>query len=110
LALDALKDDPRFATNAQRVAHRELLVPQLQAVLAGRDKAYWLAVLEQAGVPAGPINRIDEVFADPQLIARGMVINVPHPDNADLQLVGNPIKLSRTPVVYHKAPPRLGEH
>jgi len=110
LALDALKDDPRFATNAQRVAHRELLVPQLQAVLAGRDKAYWLAVLEQAGVPAGPINRIDEVFADPQLIARGMVINVPHPDNADLQLVGNPIKLSRTPVVYHKAPPRLGEY
>jgi len=110
LSLNDLKGDARFATNAQRVQHREILVPQLQAALAQRDKSHWLAVLEQAGVPAGPINRIDEVFRDPQLLARDMLINVPHPDNADLQLVGNPIKLSRTPVVYHKAPPRLDEH
>jgi len=110
LGLAGLKDDARFATNAQRVAHRELLIPMLQTVLSGRDKAHWLSELEAAGVPAGPINRIDEVFADPQLLARDMVINLPHPDNSELRLVGNPIKLSRTPVVYHKAPPRLDEH
>lgn len=110
LGLAGLKEDARFVTNAQRVAHRELLIPILQTVLSGRDKTHWLAVLEEAGVPAGPINRIDEVFSDPQLLARDMIINVPHPDNPDLQLVGNPIKLSRTPVAYYKAPPRLDEH
>ena len=74
----------------------------------GRDE--WLTMFEQAGVPAGPINTVADVFAEPQIQSRGMQVNVPHALNADLQLVGNPIKLSRTPVEYRAAPPTLGEH
>ena len=72
--------------------------------------ADWLVALEAVQVPAGPINNVAEVFAEPQIKARGMQINVPHPQNADLQLVGNPIKLSRTPVQYERPPPTLGQH
>ena len=68
------------------------------------------ALFRQAGVPAGPINTVADVFAEPQIQSRGMQVNVPHPLNSDLQLVGNPIKLSRTPVAYRSAPPMLGEH
>jgi crotonobetainyl-CoA:carnitine CoA-transferase CaiB-like acyl-CoA transferase len=75
-----------------------------------RSKADWLTVLEAAQVPAGPINTIAEVFDEPQIQARGMQVNIPHPQNPDLQLVGNPIKLSRTPVQYASAPPTLGQH
>jgi glutaryl-CoA transferase len=110
LGLPELADDPRFATNRQRVAHREQLIPLLQVPLLQRDKADWLARLERAGVPAGPINTVAEVFAEPQLLARDMRVTVPHPDNPALELVGNPIKLSRTPVSYDRPPPRLGEH
>jgi crotonobetainyl-CoA:carnitine CoA-transferase CaiB-like acyl-CoA transferase len=110
LGCPELADDPRFASNRQRVQHREALIPLLQARMLERDKDAWLVLLEAAQVPAGPINTVAEVFAEPQILAREMRVNVPHPDNADLELVGNPIKLSRTPVEYRKAPPRLGEH
>ncbi|MBN7796414.1 CaiB/BaiF CoA transferase family protein [Parahaliea mediterranea] len=105
-----LADDPRFASNRDRVQHRERLIPLLQAALLERDKDEWLALLEEAKVPAGPINTVAEVFAEPQILARDMRVNVPHPDNPALELVGNPIRLSRTPVAYDRAPPRLGEH
>ena len=105
-----LADDPQFASNSGRVQHRDALVPLLQAKMLERGKAEWLAVLEAAGVPAGPINDVAEVFAEPQIQARAMQVNVPHPQNPDLQLVGNPIKLSRTPVAYASAPPTLGQH
>jgi crotonobetainyl-CoA:carnitine CoA-transferase CaiB-like acyl-CoA transferase len=105
-----LADDPRFQSNRQRVEHREQLIPLLQAPMLERDKADWLQRLEEAGVPAGPINSVAEVFAEPQILAREMRVNVPHPLNPDLQLVGNPIKLSRTPVAYTSAPPILGQH
>lgn len=105
-----LADDERFATNRQRVAHRDTLVPMLEEIIASESRDTWLPAFEAAGVPAGPINSIDEVFADPQLAARGMCVNIPHPDQPDLQVVGNPIKLSRTPVRYDRPPPRLGEH
>ena len=75
-----------------------------------RGKAEWLELLEAAQVPAGPINTVAEVFDEPQIQARGMQVNVPHALNENLQLVGNPIKLSRTPVEYHRPPPMLGEH
>ncbi|MEP4149110.1 MAG: CaiB/BaiF CoA-transferase family protein [Halioglobus sp.] len=110
IGVPELADDARFLTNRDRVQHRDALVPLLQVKMLERDKAEWIALLESANVPAGPINTVGEVFADPQIQARGMQVNLPHPLNADLQLVGNPIKLSRTPVEYRNAPPTLGQH
>jgi len=110
LGLADLAEDARFATNATRVEHRQTLVPQLQRAMLERGRDDWLGLLEQAGVPAGPINTVADVFAEPQIQSRGLQVNVPHPLNPDLQLVGNPIKLSRTPVTYRSAPPTLGEH
>jgi crotonobetainyl-CoA:carnitine CoA-transferase CaiB-like acyl-CoA transferase len=110
LGCPELAADARFASNSDRVGNRDALVPLLQARMLLRDKEDWLVALEQAGVPAGPINTVAEVFAEPQVQAREMQVNVPHPLNPDLQLVGNPIKLSRTPVCYPAAPPLLGQH
>lgn len=110
LGCPELADDPRFQSNRLRVQQREQLIPLLQARMLERDKSDWLQCLEQAGVPAGPINSVAEVFSEPQLLAREMRVNVPHPQNPDLQLVGSPIKLSRTPVTYTSAPPTLGQH
>ena len=104
-----MADDERFATNRDRVLNRDALVPLLQAKMLERDKADWIELLEAANVPAGPINTVADVFAEPQVQAREMQVNVPHRLNPDLQLVGNPIKLSRTPVEYRTAPPMLGE-
>ena len=105
-----LAEDKRFLTNSDRVKNRDALVPLLQAKMLERDKEDWIALLEAANVPAGPINSVAEVFAEPQIRARQMRVNVPHRQNSELQLVGNPIKLSRTPVEYRGAPPTLGEH
>jgi crotonobetainyl-CoA:carnitine CoA-transferase CaiB-like acyl-CoA transferase len=105
-----LATDERFATNQARVKNRDALIPILQGRMLTRSKAEWLTALEAVKVPAGPINNVAEVFAEPQIQARGMQVNVPHPRDPDLQLVGNPIKLSRTPVVYDSPPPMLGQH
>ncbi|WP_439105635.1 CaiB/BaiF CoA transferase family protein [Congregibacter sp.] len=110
LELPALGADPRFATNAARVAHQETLIPLLAERFASREATDWLDQLEAAGIPAGPINTIAEALSEPQLVAREMIVNLPHPDNSDLKVVGSPIKLSRTPVSYARPPPRLGEH
>ncbi|HMN22469.1 MAG TPA: CaiB/BaiF CoA-transferase family protein [Ottowia sp.] len=105
-----LARDPRFATNAERVRQRSVLVPLLESILARRRKADWLAALEAAQVPCGPINGLDEVFADPQVQARAMVDTWPHPLRRDLRLVASPLKLSRTPVRHDRPPPLLGQH
>ncbi len=102
--------DARFATNTARLAHRELLVTMLRDLTRQRSTAAWIALLEAAGVPCGPINTIADVFADPQVRARGMRIDLPHAAGADVALVANPIRLSGTPVRYAQAPPQLGEH
>jgi crotonobetainyl-CoA:carnitine CoA-transferase CaiB-like acyl-CoA transferase len=106
----ALADDERFRSNADRVRHREVLVPILAERMQQRSKQDWLTALEAAQVPCGPINRLDEVFADPQVLSRGMTTAVAHPLSDDLRLVANPIKLSRTPVALRHAPPLLGQH
>ena len=105
-----LARDPRFARNADRVRHRDTLVPLLAARLRTRTRADWLAALEAAKVPCGPINDLAEVFADPQVRARGMTLTTPHPHTDALELVASPLRLSATPVRLRHAPPLLGQH
>ncbi|HET8610847.1 MAG TPA: CaiB/BaiF CoA-transferase family protein [Burkholderiales bacterium] len=105
-----LAADPRFATNAARVAQRAALVPLLAAIIATRDSADWLAALQKADVPCGAVNDLAGVFADPQAQHRGMKIDLPHPAAGRAPTVANPIRLSQTPVEYRSAPPTLGQH
>lgn len=105
-----LASDPRFVRNADRVRHRAVLVPLLAELMRTRTRADWLASLEAAKVPCGPINDLAEVFADPQVEARGMTVELPHPLAERVRLVASPIKLSATPVQYRRPPPLLGEH
>jgi len=104
-----LAADPRFARNAGRVRDRATLVPLLAARLRLRPCAAWLADLEAAKVPCGPINDLAEVFADPQVRERAMTVEMPHPLAGTVRMVASPIKLSATPVRYRRAPPLLGE-
>jgi crotonobetainyl-CoA:carnitine CoA-transferase CaiB-like acyl-CoA transferase len=110
LGVSELAEDARFSSNQSRVANRESLVPLLQRQMLERSKSEWLELLEAVQVPAGPINSVDEVFAEPQIQARGMQVELAHSLNPHLQVVGNPIKLSRTPVQYDRPPPTLGQH
>ncbi|KQP47530.1 CaiB/BaiF CoA-transferase family protein [Pseudorhodoferax sp. Leaf274] len=102
--------DPRFARNTGRLQHRDVLIPLLRAATVQRTTADWIALLEKAGVPCGPINSIADVFADPQVRARGLQMAMPHAAGADVALVANPIRMSDTPVQYREAPPQLGQH
>jgi formyl-CoA transferase len=102
--------DERFATNPQRVGHRDLLVGLIGERLATRPAREWLALLEPAGVPCGPINNLDEVFSDPQVLHRRMAVKAPHPKAGEVTMVANPIKFSATPIAHDRAPPLLGEH
>ena len=102
--------DARFSSNAARVAHRNELVALIQSVTVGRTTYDWITLLEQHGVPCGPINTVREVFDDPQVKARGMQLTMPHPQAGEVSLVASPIRLSNTPVTYRHAPPQLGQH
>lgn len=102
--------DPRFASNGQRVAHRVELIPLIRQVTVFRTTAEWVGVLEAAGVPCGPVNDLAQVFADPQVIARGLRIDLPHPLAGSTPQVASPLRLSASPVEYRQAPPLLGEH
>ncbi|MET3625060.1 CaiB/BaiF CoA transferase family protein [Burkholderia ambifaria] len=103
-----LADDERFATNPSRVRHRDTLVPILAEMVKTRAKADWIGTLEAARVPCGPINELDEVFDNEQVVARGMQVSLPHPCGADVKLVRNPIRMSATPPDARTAPPLLG--
>jgi crotonobetainyl-CoA:carnitine CoA-transferase CaiB-like acyl-CoA transferase len=105
-----LARDPRFMRNADRVRHRATLVPLLAAVMKTRARSDWLGALEAAKVPCGPINDLADVFADPQVNARGMKVRLAHPLAGALDVVASPMKLSATPVQYRRPPPLLGEH
>jgi crotonobetainyl-CoA:carnitine CoA-transferase CaiB-like acyl-CoA transferase len=110
LGIPELATNPLFARNQDRVRHRSTLVPILETLLRSRTKAEWLPLLEQATVPAGPINSLAEVFADPQINARGMVHTWAHPLATKLPLVASPIRMSATPVRRDLPPPLLGQH
>ncbi|EGF33482.1 L-carnitine dehydratase/bile acid-inducible protein F [Oxalobacteraceae bacterium IMCC9480] len=105
-----LADDTRFATNPLRVQNRDVLVPLLAEMVIKRNKQDWLTLLEAAGVPCGPINNLEEVFENPQVIARGLQIDLPHPAGASARLIGSPMRMSETPPAYGSAPPLLGQH
>jgi crotonobetainyl-CoA:carnitine CoA-transferase CaiB-like acyl-CoA transferase len=105
-----LADDPRFVDNAARVKHRVELVAILERMLEARGNAHWVALLEAEGIPVGPVQHYDEVFADPQVRARGMVQEVAHPSAGPMRTLGIPVKLSDTPGRIRRPAPRLGEH
>ncbi|MFJ4350505.1 CaiB/BaiF CoA-transferase family protein [Pseudomonas sp. NPDC089428] len=103
-------DDPRFATNKQRVANRAELIPLIRQATVFKTTAEWVSQLEAAGVPCGPINDLAQMFQDPQVLARGLAVTMPHALAGSVPQVASPIRLSETPVEYRRAPPLLGEH
>ncbi|OHC65868.1 MAG: CoA-transferase [Rhodocyclales bacterium GWA2_65_19] len=102
-------DDARFATNAARVRHRAALLPLLRQATVMKTTAEWIALLENAAVPCGPINDLAAVFADPQIVHRGLRVDLPHAAGGTAPQVANPIRLTATPIDYRRAPPRLGQ-
>lgn len=107
-----LAKDERFATNSARVEHRRALYPVLEDITREKPQAHWVNGLAELAVPCGPVNTVDQVFEDPQVRHREMQVSVPYPgsEKGTVDLIGNPIKFSRTPVTYRQPPPQLGEH
>jgi len=103
-------EDSRFATNTLRVANRSVLVPLIRQATVFKTTAEWVSQLEAVGVPCGPINDLAQTFADPQVQARGLAVELPHALAGRVPQVASPIRLSETPVEYRNAPPLLGEH
>ena len=107
-----LAADERYTTNARRVKNRDGLTPVLADIIASKSIAHWVEGLVGVNVPCSPINTIDQVFNDPQVVARKMKINMPHPhlSGETMDLIASPLRFSRSPVSYRQAPPQLGEH
>jgi CoA:oxalate CoA-transferase len=103
-------DDPRFKSNWLRAQNYKELEPILTEAMKIKTTGEWIEELEQAGIPCGPVNTIDQVASDPQIAARDMIINVCHPKAGKLKVANNPFKFSRTPVTVERASPDLGEH
>ena len=105
-----LADDERFQKNRGRVENREALVLQVKEIMLQKSGVEWLEALNARGIPCGPINNIEQVFADPQVQYRGMQLELDHPTAGKVASVASPIRLSQTPVEYQQAPPLLGQH
>jgi crotonobetainyl-CoA:carnitine CoA-transferase CaiB-like acyl-CoA transferase len=108
--LGELADDPRYATNPDRVRNRATLIPRVSEALAGRGSAEWAELLGAAGVPAGPVNTVPDALSQPQVTAREMVAEIDHPVAGRLRTLGSPIKLSAQPASIRRPPPVLGQH
>ena len=102
--------DPAFAENASRVKHREALAARIESITATQPRAHWLSLLEANDIPCGPINDYAQVFADPQVLAREMVVETEHPTLGHMRTLGSPIKMSATPPDVSRRAPQLGEH
>ena len=107
---DDLASDPRFATNAERIANYEALLPAVREIIRGKTSEEWLTELRAAGVPCGRINSVAEALSDPHVIERGMIVELEHPALGLVKSLATPVHLADTPLVYHRHPPRLGEH
>ena len=105
-----LASHPRFHTNVLRVQHRDEITEVFDAIFATNTVSYWLEKLGQVGIPSGPINSLDEVFAYPQAVHRGLRVRAPHPLKPDLDVIRSPLNFSETPITDYRAPPMLGEH
>lgn len=110
LGLQELRNDPRFRTTNDRVAHRHELDPILNRAFKTRTRAEWVTFLNERGVASGPIHNLAEVFADPQIRHQQMLVEMPHPVHGMVKLLGMPVKLSDTPGEFRLPPPLLGEH
>ena len=110
IGLSELPNDPRFTTNALRIQHRSEIGALLEAHFLTNTAKHWVEVIHAAKVPVGLINNLEQAFEEPQVKMRNMLVEMKHPLKEKLQVIGSPIKLSRTPVEYKKAPPMLGEH
>lgn len=106
----ALAQDARYLTNALRVTHRDELLADLGAVFATRTKAQWLQALGEADLVAGPINDMAQVFADPQIAARELLVHAPHAGGGSVPLIASPMRMSATPLTVYTAPPTSGQH
>jgi len=102
--------DERYQKNSARVRFRDSLLPIVSEVMQSKSSADWLEILNQRGIPCGPINNLDQVFADPQVCHRGLQFDLAHPAAGRVASVANPIKLSQTPIEYQLPPPMLGQH
>ena len=107
---DDLAQDPRFATNVERIANYEALLPAVRAIIREQTSDQWLTELRAAGVPCGRINSVAEALSDPHIIERGMIVELEHPALGLVKSLATPVHLADTPLVYHRHPPRLGEH
>ena len=105
-----LAADPRFATNAQRIAHYDDLLPIVRGIIRAKPCEQWLNELRAAGVPCGRINSVAAALSDPHLIERGFIVELEHPALGLIKSLATPIHLSSTPLIYRRHPPRLGEH
>ncbi len=105
-----LATDPRFSINPQRIRNRDVLIPLLAAMVKQKTKSAWIAELEAANVPCGPINTLQETFENEQVVARAMRFDLPHPAAGSVPMVRNPIRYSATQLEYHRPPPMLGQH
>jgi crotonobetainyl-CoA:carnitine CoA-transferase CaiB-like acyl-CoA transferase len=108
--LDELADDPRYATNPDRVGNRDTLIPFITEALAAKGCAEWTDLLNAAGVPAGPVNTVPAALEQPQVAAREMVVEIEHPVAGTIKMLGSPLKLSAQPASIRRPPPVLGEH
>jgi len=108
--LDDLTDDPRYATNPDRVRNRDSLRPRIESVLATKTSAEWTELLGAAGVPAGPVNTVPEALEHPQVAARDMLVELDHPVAGPITVLGSPLKLSANPPSIRTPPPTLGQH
>ena len=105
-----LLEDPRFKTNDDRVEHRAECVGLLSELFLTRTMAEWVEIMEQAGIPCGPINRVDDVINNPQVLARNMIADMPHPNVPEMRVPNSPLKLMGTPSEIRRPPPLLGQH
>lgn len=110
IGLPDLPQDPRFVTNALRIQHRVEITELLAKHFLSNTAKHWVEAIHAVKVPVGLINNLEQAFQEPQVQARNMLVEIPHPLKEKLTVIGSPIKLSRTPVEYRKAPPMLGEH
>lgn len=105
-----LMNDPRFATNAQRIAHYEEIIGPVREIIRQRNTDEWLDALRAVGVPVGRINTVAQALSDPHLIERGMIVQLEHPALGMIRSIATPVHLADSPLVYYRHPPRLGEH